>query len=383
MKKGLILTICLIYIIILNVCLCSSLEELDFDKIKSKSYRCPNEKCQYGDNTNRCLASKCECDGNKFEKCVCKSNNFYDNNQKIPEILRAFCSNYLETGDTCKNSFSCKSSCCSKTTKMCVIENISSLTQINNCISDVNVQFTTKKRIKSDPIPRTRTNLTVPNTFDLVPNITLSFPTSNKCWVDGTCANNPQPGKADVFNSVKNFNNYYEPIKIPGLSGIKAVRPNSPAYQGIFNDPNNILYECGDGTQECEYACCSYGFCIDPTNDCTPFTSDASFYSLYTFISLAVLVIVYWVLFWYFGVEYSKQSVSVHPDFSRDKIEMDKSHVMPQQIPGSDSKNASMSKDVSVKVQDDISSHSGNISLASGGIYPGVDDFSEKPREKF
>ena len=220
-----------------------------------------------------------------------------------------------------------------------------------------------------------RTNYTVPTEFSLIPNITITRPTANKCWADGSCANNPNPNKADVFGSAVK-NGIPAPIKIPGVNGVNGIRPNSPEYEGRFGDLNNLEYECGDGTEECENACCSYGFCIDPTNECTPYTAKASFYSLYTFISLAAFCIVYWVLFWWFGVEYAKQATIIHPEFSRDKIAVDNMNIMQQKQPHMqvpieiDSKDNTVRSD---KKDVTISKGSKDVSL-DGGIFPDKND---------
>lgn len=337
----------------------------------SMNYNCPGQPCEIGGA--KCVASTCSCGYD--QNCTCQQTQWYLDKPNISQIEYIFCKNYLNDGEKCIHNISCKSSCCSNKTSTCIN---SDGNDFNSCKSDYNNGLATDKRRRQYRRELRRTNYTVPTEFSLIPNITISLPKSNKCWADGSCVNAQNPNKADVFGgSVRN--GMVPPIRIPGLGGIAGIRPNDPIFLGRFGNQDNIEFECGDGTQECENSCCSYGFCIDPTNDCTPYTAKASFYSLYTFISLAGFCIVYWVLFWWFGIEYAKQASVIHPEFSRDKIIIDNNNILQNQPHVAVSNREIVNLDNTRNKEDKKSnSQSKDVSL-SHGIYPNKDEFNEKP----
>jgi len=297
-------------------------------KMFAYEFVCPGETCKKDES--KCLASICSCKEN--HKCTCQQNEYYTSNPKNNYILSIYCKNHVSIPK--------------KTEK-----------KMYRVLPDTS----------KPTVAYRRTNYTIPSEFSLIPNITISYPMHNKCWADGTCLNNTNPNKADVFGKSVAMNQ--APIKIPGPNGVTFERPNSPEYMGRFSDPNKLEYECGDGTEECEFSCCSYGFCIDPTNECSPYTATANYYSLYTFISLAGFFIVYWVLFWYFGVEYAKQATIIHPDFSRDKIQVEGTNIMQQNQHISLPNKEIDSKNNSVR-EEQKTPNSNSVSL-SGGIFPG------------
>ena len=82
----------------------------------------------------------------------------------------------------------------------------------------------------------------------------------------------------------------------------------------------NSNYTCADGVSECFNSCCSMGFCSDPSNVCTKALKSSSARIYATCIAYIIVIIIYWSIFGYLGVRYSKSKSTVASNEIKDKL---------------------------------------------------------------
>ncbi len=85
------------------------------------------------------------------------------------------------------------------------------------------------------------------------------------------------------------------------VESVISVQPD-PSVDFLFGSNK---YQCADGLRECPEKCCKFGLCSDPSNVCLKHIYNRELIYAITGSIFGVFIIVYWIIYFYLGVNYN------------------------------------------------------------------------------